>query len=104
VHNISDITQTEVQRAEPLVLCPSDLEVVIKFWLKKFKHEVKYYCLLSTNSLILFEIKGKCVISARSLLFYQFAKRVIELTVIIIMVYNHYQCHKKLYCIFFSQC
>jgi hypothetical protein len=45
-----------------------------------FKQEAKYYCLRSTNSLILFRIRKNCLISGRSLLMYQFTKRVITLT------------------------
>jgi hypothetical protein len=72
-------------------------QVVIKFLQNWFTHEVKYYCLRSTNSLILFGIKKNCLISGRSLLLYQFTKKVTKLTVIIIGVYDCYKLHIKFY-------
>jgi hypothetical protein len=57
---------------------PSCLEVetdnakLKKYW---FKQEVKYYCLWSTNSSILFGIRRNCLIYGRSLLLYQFTKK-----------------------------
>jgi hypothetical protein len=60
-------------------------------------------CLRSTNSLILFGIRKNCLISGRSLLLYQFTKRVIKLTVIIIVGYHCYQFHTTLYRISSSQ-
>jgi hypothetical protein len=81
VHNVSDVRQTEVCTAEPLVPGPSCLEVEIaiaKFKKYKspdsnqipagFKQEVKYYRLRSKISLILFEIRKNCLISGRNLL------------------------------------
>jgi hypothetical protein len=111
VHNASDVRQIQVHKAEPFVLGPSPLEVeivieksksinryvAIKFRQKWVKHEVKYYCLGSTNTLILFGTRNNCVISQRSLLLYQFTKRVAKLTVIIIVGYHCYQLHTKFY-------
>jgi hypothetical protein len=39
-----------------------------------------------TNSLILFGIRKNCLVSGSSLLFYQFKKRLIKLSVIIIVL------------------
>jgi hypothetical protein len=89
VHNVSDVRQIEVHTAEPLVPGPSRLEVEIAIAkLKKYKSPgsgAKCYCPRSTNSSILFGIRKNCLISGRSLLLYQFTKRVIKLTVIIIV-------------------
>jgi hypothetical protein len=54
---------------------------------------VKYYGLRSINSLILFGIRKNFLISGRSLLFYQFTRRAIKLTVVIIVGYHCYQPH-----------
>jgi hypothetical protein len=80
MHNVRDVRKMEVHMAEPLVPGPSHLEV-----------KAKYYCLRSTNSLILFGIRKNCLISGRSLLLYQFTKRVIKLTVIIVTAMNFIQ-------------
>jgi hypothetical protein len=102
VHNVSDVRQIEIHTAEPLVLGPSHLEVEIAIAkLKKykspssdeipaelFKQEAKYYCLRSTNLLILFGIRKNCLNNGRSQLLYQFTKSVIKLTVIIIVGYH----------------
>jgi hypothetical protein len=45
--------------------------------------------------LILFGIRKSCLISGRSLLLYQFTRRVIKPTVVIIMRYHCYQLHKN---------
>jgi hypothetical protein len=52
------------------------------------------------NSLILSEVRKTCIISGRSLLFYQFTRRMIKLTVVIIEGYHCYQLHTKLFPIF----
>jgi hypothetical protein len=117
VHNVSDVRQIEGHKAEPLVPGPSRLEVEIAIAkLKKCKSPgsdqipaemiqagVKYYCLRSTNSLILFEIRKNCLISGKSLLLYQSTKRVTKLTVIIIVGCLCYQLHTKFCRISFSQ-
>jgi hypothetical protein len=64
MHNVRDVRQIEVHTAEPLVPGPSRQR--------------------STNSLILFEIRKNCLINGRSQLLYQFTKRAIKRTVIII--------------------
>jgi hypothetical protein len=82
VHNVSDVWHIEMHTAEPLVPGPScpeaeiataklksiNCQVVIKFWQNWLKQEVKYYCLWSTNSLILFGTRKNCLISGRSLI------------------------------------
>jgi hypothetical protein len=117
VHNVSYVRQIEVHMAEPLVPGPSRLEVEIAIAkLKKYKSPgsdqipaeliqagVKYYCLRSTISLLLFRIRKNCLISGRSLSLYQFTKRVTKLTVIIIVGYHCYQLHTKFYPISSSQ-
>jgi hypothetical protein len=76
---VGDFRQLEIYVTEPLTPGPSRLEVAIP--IKKFKKckspasdqiltEYEYYCLRSTNSLILFGIRKNCLISERSLLFY----------------------------------
>jgi hypothetical protein len=70
---------------------------------KQIKQEVKHYCLRSINSLIVFGIRKNCLISGRSLLLYQFTKKVIKLTVAIVMGYHCYQLHTEFYPIYFSQ-
>jgi hypothetical protein len=64
---------------------------------------VKHYSVRSTNSLILFGIRKKCLISGRSLLLYLFTRRIIKLTVVIIVGYHCHQLHTKFYPISFSQ-
>jgi hypothetical protein len=89
--------------AEPLVPGPSSLEVEIAITkLKKYKSpgsgQIPAELIQaggSINSYILFGIKKSCLISGRSLLLYQFTKRVINLTVIIIEGYHYYQLHTK---------
>jgi hypothetical protein len=110
--NVSDVRQIEVHTVEPLVLGPGRLEVVIAIAklksincqvVMKFKQEAKYYCLRSTNSLILFGIWKNCLISGRSVLLYKFTKRVTKLTTIIIVGHHCYQLHTKFYQISSSQ-
>jgi hypothetical protein len=93
--------------AEPLVPGPSHLEVEIAIAkLKKYKSPGSEEILaeliqaggeISTNSLILSEIRKNYLNSGRSLLLYQFTKRVTQLTVIIIVEYHYYQLHTKFY-------
>jgi hypothetical protein len=116
VHNVSDVRQIEVHTAEPIVAGPSGLEVQIAIAkLKKYKSPgsdqipaelivagAKYYCLSSTYLFILFVIRKNCPISGRSLLLHQFTKKVIKVSVIIIIGYHCYQLHTKCYRIFSS--
>jgi hypothetical protein len=111
VHDVSDVSQTEVHTGEPLVPDPSHLEVEIAIAeLKKYKSpgsdqipaeliQAGGKILLSAihKLIILFGIRKNCLISGRSLLLYQFTKRVIKLTVIIIVGYYCYQLHTKFY-------
>jgi hypothetical protein len=117
VHNVSDVRQIEVHMAEPLALGPSRFEVeialqslksinhqvMIKFRHNLFSQESKCYCPQPTSSLILFGIRKNCLINGRSLLLYQFTKRVIKLTVIIIVGYHCSQLHTQFYKISSSQ-
>jgi hypothetical protein len=50
-------------------------------------------CPRSIHSLILFGIRKNCLSSGRRLLLYQFTRRAIKLTVIIIVGYHCYQLH-----------
>jgi hypothetical protein len=116
VHTVSEVRQTEVHMAEPLMpdLSPFKVEIVIAR-LKEYK---------SPGSKIvaqLIQAEGKTVpseihklihsiwneevlpTSGRSLLLYQFTRTVIKLTVMINMGYYWYQFHTKLYPIFFFQ-
>jgi hypothetical protein len=58
---------------------------VIKFQQNWFEQEVKYYGLRSINLLIPFGIRKKYLIIGRSLLLYQFRRRVIILTEVVIV-------------------
>jgi hypothetical protein len=109
VHNVSDVRQIEVHMARPLVPGPSHLEVEVAIAkLKNYKSpgsdqipaeliQAGGEILLSEiHKLILFGIRKNCLINGRSLLLYQFTKRVIKLTVIIIVGYHCYQLHNKM--------
>jgi hypothetical protein len=61
------------------------------------------YGVRSVNSLILFEIRKNYLISGRSLLLYQFTRRMIKVTVVIIVGYHCCQLHTIFYPIFFSR-
>jgi hypothetical protein len=102
VHNVSDVRKVEVHVAE-LVTDPSPFEVEMKFWQNWFKREEKHYSLRSIHKFILFGIRKNCLISGRSLLLYQFTKRWIKLTIVIIMGCHCYQLHTKFYRISYSQ-
>jgi hypothetical protein len=102
MHNASDVRKKKVHTAEPLVPCPSRLQVEIAFAkTKKYKSPCsdqfpaeliqargEISGLRSTNSLILFGMGKTSLISGRSLLLYQFTKRVINLTIIIVVGYH----------------
>jgi hypothetical protein len=117
VHNVSDIRQTAIHTAEPLVPGPSHLEVEIAIarW-KKYKStdsdqippdliQAGGETLVSAIHKLINSIwnRKNCLISERSLLLYQFTRRVIKLTVTIIVGYHSYQLHTKFYQISFSQ-
>jgi hypothetical protein len=113
VQRFSDVRQIEMHTDEPLVPDPTLSGVenrrgiyhqsVTKFRQNWFKQEMKHYGLKSINSLILFGIRKNFLFSGRSLLLYKFARRAMELTVVIIVGYHCYQLHTKCYPIFFSQ-
>jgi hypothetical protein len=58
---------------------------------------MKHYCLSSINLWMLLGIRKNCLISERGPVLYQFTKRAIKLTVVIIMGYYCYQLQTKLY-------
>jgi hypothetical protein len=111
VHKFSDIRQTDIHTAVPLVRDPSPFEneiviavlkkykspAVIKFRQDLLKQEVKHYSLRSINSLILFGIKKNWLISGRSSLLYQFTRRAIKLTALIIEEFHCYELRMKFY-------
>jgi hypothetical protein len=116
VHNDSDVRHIEVYTSEPLVPGPSRLETEVA--IAKLKRDnwpvsdempaeliqVGGELLLSPiHKLNLFGIRKNCLINGRSLLLYQFIKRVIKLTVIIIVGHHCYQLHTKFYRISSSQ-
>jgi hypothetical protein len=93
VHDVSDVRQTEIHTAEPLVPGPSYLEVEIaiaKFETYKSPESDKIPAeliqvggetlLRSLNSLIFFRIRENCMHSGRSQLLYQFTRKAIKLT------------------------
>jgi hypothetical protein len=96
VHDVSDVKQTEIHTAEPLVPGSSRHEAEIAIArLKKYKSLGSNKILAelfstgkSTNSLIFFGIRKNCLIIGKSLLFYQFMKGVTKPAVIIIMGYH----------------
>jgi hypothetical protein len=118
VHWVSDIRQTGIYTAESLVPQPTPFEnemlllswksinwqVVIKFWQNLSKQELKHYGLRSRDSLILFGVRKNCLISEESPLLYQFTRRVIKSsTVVIIKEYHSYGLNTKFYPIPFTQ-
>jgi hypothetical protein len=116
VRNVSDVRQTEAHMAEQLVPGPNCLEVEIAVAkLKKYKSsgsdqilaeliQAGGEILLSViHKLILFGIGMNCLISVMSLLLYQFTKRVMKLTVIIIVGYRCCQLRTKFYQMSFFQ-
>jgi hypothetical protein len=102
VHSVSDVRQTEVPAAEPIVpdSSPSEVEIAnAKFRKCKLPGSdqipadvlqagLKPYYLRSINSLLLFGMRRNCLISGRSLLLYQFTKHAIKLPVVVIMGYT----------------
>jgi hypothetical protein len=107
VHNVSDVRQTEVHAAEPLVPGPICLEVETAIAkLKKYKSPgtdlilAGGKMLLSAIHRLISSIWNKEELSdqcGRSLLLYQFTKKVTKLTVLIIVVYHCNQHHTKFY-------
>jgi hypothetical protein len=107
VQIFSDVRQIEVHTAETLGFCPSHLEVETylgKF--KVYKTPGNYQILkelfqagggeVMTASLFPFGIMRSCLINRRSL-FVPVPKRLIKLTVTIIIVHQCYQLHTTLY-------
>jgi hypothetical protein len=104
-----------MQTVEPLVSEPSLVEVEIAIGkLKGYKSPgtdkipaefikagVKLYVLRYTNLFLLYGIRRNCHSNGRNLLLYQFIKRVIRLTVIIIEESPHYQLPIKYFPTFF---
>jgi hypothetical protein len=117
VHNVSDFRQIEVHTVEPLVPGPSRLEVDIAIAkLKRYKlprsDQIPAELIQAGGEILLSEIH-KLMNSVwnneelpdqwKESIIYQFTKRVIKLTVIIIVGYHCYQLHTKFYRIFSSQ-
>jgi hypothetical protein len=98
VHGVHDVRQKDIHTAEPLVPEPSLVEVEIAIGkLKSYKSPgtdqilaelikagVKHYILRYTDLFVLYGIRRNCHSSRRNVLLYQFIKRAIRLTVIII--------------------
>jgi hypothetical protein len=98
IHGVCDVRQMVIHTAEPLVPVPSLVEVEIAVGkLKGYKFPGTDQILAKLNKeraetlhseytdvFILYEIGMNCHSSGRNLLLYQFVKRVIRLTVIII--------------------
>jgi hypothetical protein len=107
----------EIHIVDPLVPETSPLEVGIAIEKMKsdkfpgtdqFSAEViqaggEHYVVRAINSLILFGIRKNCLISGSRLLFYQFIRKAIKPTVVIIEAYHSHQFHTKIYTISFSQ-
>jgi hypothetical protein len=111
VHNVSYVRQIEIHTAESLVPDPSPFKFEIaSSKLKKYRSpgsdiipagliQAGGETLLSAIHKLINSvgIRKNCLISGMSLSLYQFTKRVIKLTVIIIVGYRCYQLHTKLY-------
>jgi hypothetical protein len=102
VLSVSDVKQTEIWATGPLIHDPSLSEVevsitkVIKFRQNWFKQDVEYYGLRFIKSSFLFRIRKNCLISGRIYtLLHQFTKRVMKLTVVIMVRYQSYQHNAK---------
>jgi hypothetical protein len=102
VHSVSSVRQIETHTDEPLVPGPSHLEVKIAIGnLKRYKVtgsnqiQVELLCLSSTILLISFEIRMNCLIIRRRLLWYEYARTMTKLTVIIIVEYFCYHLNAK---------
>jgi hypothetical protein len=117
VHRVSDDRQREIHTAEPLVPEPSPFEVenaIANF--RKYKSpgsdQILAELIQEGGETLEFEIhnlinsiwsKEELPDSERRLLLYQFSRRVIKLTVVILEAYHCYQLHTKLNPISFSQ-
>jgi hypothetical protein len=80
---------------------PFGAQVLIRFRPNLSKHWVKHYVLRYRNLFVLNGIRRNCHSSRRNLVLYQFIKRAIRLTVIIIEESPSYQLPTKLYPTFF---
>jgi hypothetical protein len=114
---VSDVRKIAVHTAQPLVPGLRRLEVEITIAnLKKCKFRDSDQILaelIQARSKILLSVNHKLINYVwnneelpdpkRSLLLYQFTKRAIKLTVVIIVGYHCYQLHTKCYQISFSQ-
>ena len=109
VNGDSDVRQTEIHTAEPLVLEPSASEVEMAAEkLKRYKspgidqipEELineggRTICSENRNSLILFGIKRNCLSGGRSHSIYPFIRRVIKQTAVTIVAYHSCQLQKN---------
>jgi hypothetical protein len=117
VHRVSDVRQTEIHTAEPLVPDPSPFEIEIAMAkLKRYKsphsNQILAELIQGGGEILCSKIHKlinsiwntkNCLISVSNPLLYQFTRRVIKLTIVIIMGYHCYQLHTKFYPISFSQ-
>jgi hypothetical protein len=116
VHNVSDVRRIEVHMAEPLVPGPSCLEVEIAIAkLKKYKSpgsdQIPAELIRAGGEILLSEIhklinsvwnKEKLPDQWKESIIVPIKKRVIKLTVIIIVGYHCYQLNTKFYQIYAS--
>jgi hypothetical protein len=117
VHRFSGVRQIEIHTVEPLILDPNPFEFKIaaaklKSYNSPGSDQILAELINAGGEMLRSKIrkpinslwnKKKCLISGRSLLLYQFARRAIKLTVLIIVGYHCYPLHTKFYPIFFSQ-
>jgi hypothetical protein len=111
VHRANDVRHIEVDTDKPLIPnnSLSEFEIAVAK-LKRYKSprsvQIRAELNQSGSETLRAEvhklinsiwIRKSCLISGRSLLFYQFTRRVIKLTVVIIVGYHCYQLHIKFY-------
>jgi hypothetical protein len=107
----SDVRQTEIHTAEPLVLEPSASEAEMAAEKRKrykspgidqipeelINEGGRTICSENRNLLILFGIKRNCLSSVRSQSFYLFIRRAIKKIAVTIVAYHSCQLHTKFY-------
>jgi hypothetical protein len=113
---VSDVGQIETHTAEPVVPEPSPKEVEIataklKRYQSPSRDQIPAEMIQSEgeilrakiHKLILFRIRKTCLVSGTRPLLHQFTRRVIKLTVVIIVGYHCYQLHTTCYPISLSE-
>jgi hypothetical protein len=117
VHRGSDIRQIDTHIAKPLVPNPSPFDVEnaigkLKIYKSPSTDQIPAELIQVGGEILRSEIhklinsirtKENCLISERSLLLYQFTRRAIQLTVVIVVGYHCYQLYTKFYPISYSQ-